>query len=186
MLEPVNVMRNAAQRGFTLIELMVVVVLVSVILALAIPSFKNTLARKRMEGVASELATDIQYARSEAAQRNAPVRIIVGANCYAVHVVGTTAATNCTTLGTNAVNLKTVQITDGTNLVFASNNAKAFLEFDPVRGMAVDSADADSSGNVTVTNSAGNWQIQARVTKQGRVKLCSPNNTVTALATDCS
>ena len=177
---------DRASRGFTLIELMVVAVLVAIILALAVPSFKDTLARKRMEGVASELATDIQYARSEAAQRNAAVRIIVGANCYAVHVVGSTAATDCTTLGTNAVSLKTVQVADGTSLAFASNNARAFLEFDPVRGMAIDSADADSSGNVTVTNSAGNWQIQARVSKQGRVKLCSPNNTVTGLATDCT
>jgi type IV fimbrial biogenesis protein FimT len=181
-----NTFRPDAQRGFTMIELMVVVVLVSIILALAVPSFTDTLARKRMEGVASELATDIQYARSEAAQRNAPVRIIVGTNCYAVHVVGSTNATNCTTLGTGAVNLKTVQITGGTSLAFVSNNAKAYFEFDPVRGMAIDSADADSSGNVTMANSAGNWQIQARLSKQGRVKLCSPNNTVTGLATDCT
>lgn len=179
-------MRNVAHRGFTLIELLVVVVLVSIILALAVPSFTGTLARKRMEGVASELAADIQYARSEAAQRNAAVRIIVGTNCYAVHVVGSTNATNCTTLGTGAVNLKTVQITGGTTLAYVSNNAKAYLEFDPVRGMAVDSTGADSSGDVTVTNIAGNWQIQAKVWKQGRVKLCSPNNTVTGLATDCT
>jgi type IV fimbrial biogenesis protein FimT len=186
MLGPVNVMPNSSQRGFTLIELMVVVALVAIILALAAPSFTGTLARKRMEGVASELATDIQYARSEAAQRNAPVRVIVGANCYAVHVVGSTNASSCAALGTDAVNLKTAQVTGGTSLAFVSNNAKPYLEFDPVRGMAIDSSDADSSGYVTVTNIAGNWQIQAKVSKQGRVKLCSPNNTVTSLATDCN
>jgi type IV fimbrial biogenesis protein FimT len=178
--------KRSVSRGFTMVELMVVVALVAIILALAVPSFTGTLARKRLEGVASELATDLQYARSEAAQRNAAVRVIIGTDCYAVHVVGSTNATNCTTLGTGAVNLKTVQITDGTSLAFVSSNAKAFIEFDPVRGMAIDSADADSSGHVTLTNSAGNWQIQARVSKQGRVKLCSPNNTVTGLATDCN
>jgi type IV fimbrial biogenesis protein FimT len=172
--------------GFTLIEMMVVLALAAVVLGLAIPSYRGTLSRKRMEGVASELATDIQYARSEAAQRNAAVRIIVGNNCYAVHVVGSTDATSCTTLGTGAVNLKTVQVATGTTLAFTSNNAKAFIEFDPVRGMAIDSTGVDSSGYVDVSSSSGNWQIRAMVWKQGRTKLCSPNSTITALATDCT
>ena len=45
-----------------------------------------------MEGVAAELSTDIQYARSEAAQRNAAVGIVFGTNCYTVYLLGTTAA----------------------------------------------------------------------------------------------
>lgn len=191
VLEPVNVDSTRRQNaGFTLIELMVVVALAAIILSLAAPSFTSTLARKRLEGVASELATDIQYARSEAARRNARVRVIFGTTCYAVHVssdvAGSTDATSCTALGTNAVELKTVQISGGTTLAFTSNNTKAFIEFDPVRGMAIDAAGADSSGFVNATNSAGNWQIRAIATKVGRVKLCSPNNTITSLATDCS
>lgn len=178
--------RRAAVLGFTLVELMIVLALVAIILAVAIPSFTSTLARKRLEGVASELSTDMQYARSEAVQRNAAVRIIVGTSCYAVHVVGTTPASNCTTLGTAAIELKTVQIAGGTSLAFVSNNGMAFLEFEPVRGMALDAGGADSSGYVTLTNSAGNWQVQAIVTQFGRVKLCSPNNTVSGLATDCT
>ena len=56
-------------RGFTLIELMVVVALASVILTLAVPSFIGMLAKKRLEGLAQELGTDLQYARGEAVQQ---------------------------------------------------------------------------------------------------------------------
>jgi type IV fimbrial biogenesis protein FimT len=179
---------RAAVRGFTLIELLIVVALVAIILALAAPSFTSTFARKRLEGVASELSTDIQYARSEAAQRNAAVGVVFGSTCYAVYVLGTSAASTCTALGTGAVELKTVQIGGGTSLAFTPAVSGAFIAFDPVRGMAIDSAagTVDLSGSVTLTNSAGGWQIRAVVTKVGRVKLCSPNNTITGLATDCT
>ena len=177
-------------RGFTLIELMVVVALVSVILTLVMPSFTGLLARKRLEGVASELGTDLQYARSEAVQRNARVRVIFGSACYAIHVVGTTDATNCTTLGTGAVALKTLQLTTGAAATLAFTPATAgvlFVEFDPVRGMAVDSTGAvDMSGYVNVSSSAGTWQLRAIVTRYGRMKTCSPNASVTGFSNDCS
>ena len=174
--------------GFTLVELLVVIALVAIILALAAPSFTGTLARKRLEGVASELATDIQYARSEAAQRNAAVGIVFGANCYVIYVVGNMDADSCTVLNSPEPALKTVQISDGVSLNFVPPVARPpFMAFDPVRGMAVDATGAiDLSGYVNLSHSAGTWQIRAMLTKAGRVKLCSPNNTITALATDCS
>jgi type IV fimbrial biogenesis protein FimT len=174
--------------GFTLIELMVVVALVAILLSLAAPSFTSTLARKRLEGVASELATDLHYARSEAMQRNASVGVIFGTNCYVIFspVNWESAPLNCAAAsGTGA--LKVVAIDGGTSLNFAPRAGQTLIAFDPVGGMALGglTGTADYSGDVDATNSAGNWQIQARVTKVGRVKLCSPNNTITALATDC-
>lgn len=179
---------SVAERGFTLIELLVVVALTAILMSLVAPSFTATLERKRLEGVAAELSTDIQYARSEAAQKNAAVGVVFGTNCYTVYVLGTTDATACATLGTGASSLKDVTVASGTSLAFAPTTSGAFIAFDPVRGMATDAAagTTDLSGTVTLTNSAGNWQIRALVTRVGRVKLCSPNNTVTSLATDCT
>jgi type IV fimbrial biogenesis protein FimT len=183
-------LRLPAARGFTLIELMVVVALGAILLSLAAPSFMNFLAKKRVEGVMAELVTDLQYARSEAVQRNAIVRVISGTSCYAVHVAGSTAATSCTSLGTGAVNLKTVQLTSASTVgpAFTSNNSKAFIEFDPVRGMAIDAAAADASGyfDVTSPSSLGDWQLRAIVTKVGRVRTCSPNGSVAGVSSDCS
>lgn len=181
-------LRVRLSRGFTLIELMVVVALVSVILTLVIPSFTGMLARKRLEGVAQELGTDLQYARSEAVQQNAPVQVIFGSNCYAIYVVGSTAATDCLTLGTGARQLKLVQITTGPTLAFTpATVGQIFLEFEPLRGMAANAAGTvDMAGNVLVESSAGNWQLQVLVNRYGRVKTCSLNSTVTGFSNDCS
>ncbi|HEY2929577.1 GspH/FimT family pseudopilin [Piscinibacter sp.] len=180
-------LRPSTARGFTLIELMVVVALTAVILSLAAPSFSNFLAKRRVEGVASELVTDLQYARSEAVQRNANVGVIVESSCYSVYVLGTTDATSCTSRGTGSVELKTVQLATGSaTLVFTSNNSKAFIEFEPVRGMATNASSVDYSGYINVTGSSGSWTLRAVVTKIGRVKTCSPDSSMTGVSSDCT
>lgn len=178
----------AAARGFTMIEMMVVVVLAAVLLAVAAPSFLSTLARKRLEGVAAELSTDIQYARSEAVQRNRAVGIVFGSNCYVVYVVGATDATSCSTLNSPLSPLKAPPaLPAGVSLNLVPAAPRAFVAFEPVRGMATDASGAtELSGYVDIASSSGPWQIRAVVTRAGKVKLCSPNNSVTALATDCS
>lgn len=187
---------NAQSRGFTLVELLVVIALVAIILALAAPSFTSTLARKRLEGVASELATDLHYARSEAMQRNASVGVVFGTNCYVIYTPapGEFPASGCTALGgppgLPPIVLKSVAIEGGNSLNFVPAVARVFpsyVAFDPVTGMAVGglSGTEDVSGYIDASNGAGNWRIRALITKIGRVKQCSPNNTITGLATDC-
>jgi type IV fimbrial biogenesis protein FimT len=174
-----NAPQRLRQGGFTLIELMVVVALVVIILALAAPSFRDTIARNRLEGVAGELSTDIQYARSESVARNAQVGLFADANCYTVFTVGTTGATSCTALGTGATAIKSVNIDTGSaiSLAFASNNGQAFIQFDPVRGIAADSAGVDWSGSVTVSTGVGIWQLRTEVSNFGRTRTCSPSGT---------
>lgn len=174
-----NARRHRAQRGFTMIELMTVLVVAGVLLSLAIPSFRELLARNRIEGVAAELSTDLQYARSEAVSRNVPVGLIADTNCYTVFVIGTAPASGCTALGTGGVPIKSVTI-DGaaTNLTFTSNAARPFIQFEPVRGMATDPGGAnDWSGHVDVGTTMGSWQLRAEVSNFGRARACSPSGT---------
>lgn len=53
-------------KGFTLIELMIVVVLLGIFAALAVPSFSNMIERNRLETSASELYRLLLSARSDA------------------------------------------------------------------------------------------------------------------------
>ncbi|MGJ7502317.1 GspH/FimT family pseudopilin [Variovorax sp. ZT5P49] len=53
------------QKGFTLIEMMVVVALVAILAALAMPSFTTMIANQRVTSATQELQTLFQFARAE-------------------------------------------------------------------------------------------------------------------------
>ncbi len=63
------------QRGFTLIELMVTLALLAIIAGLAAPSFEALMRNSRATSVTNELVGALQFARSQAIHRNAPVRM---------------------------------------------------------------------------------------------------------------
>ena len=176
--------------GFTLIELMTVIAIVAILTALAAPSFSGLTAKKRVEGALTELTTDLQFARSEAVQRNRNVRITFGTDCYVIHTVGSTA-TSCTqsggaSLGTGAVGVKTVQLDAGSTVSFSPNDSLTYLMFDSVRAMATWDGTNVDTGSVNINSSAGNWQLRASVTSVGRTQACSPNGSVAGYpSTNC-
>lgn len=68
-------------RGFTLIEMMVVIALMTVLLGMALPSFSGLIEKYRVEGMASALMASVSHARSEAARRGKTVTIQQRAGC---------------------------------------------------------------------------------------------------------
>ena len=66
-------------RGFTLIELMVVVTIAGVMVGIGMPSFKNFVAGQRVKTAAGDFSTAAIYARSEAIKRNAEVGLVAAA-----------------------------------------------------------------------------------------------------------
>ena len=63
------------QRGFTLIELMVVVVLLAILSSIAGPSFRSFIGTMNSKSAAFDLIGDLTAARAEAIKRNAAVAI---------------------------------------------------------------------------------------------------------------
>jgi type IV fimbrial biogenesis protein FimT len=61
------------RRGFTLIELVVVIAIVAILSAVAAPSFRNLIAAQRVRSAASAITESLWLARSEAIKRNASV-----------------------------------------------------------------------------------------------------------------
>lgn len=74
-------------KGFTLIELMVVVAVAAVLVTLAVPSFDASILSNRLGSFANSFVAAAQVARGEALKRNAPVRLCRSAN-------GTSCATS--------------------------------------------------------------------------------------------
>ena len=65
-----------AARGFTLVELMIVVVIAAVLAGLAVPSFQSLLVNMEVRSVSFELVSQLVFARSEALKRNANVQVL--------------------------------------------------------------------------------------------------------------
>jgi prepilin-type N-terminal cleavage/methylation domain-containing protein len=61
-----------AARGFTLLELLVVLAIVGIAMAIGIPALQNLVVRSRTEAFAREIASLVQHSRLEAIRRNRP------------------------------------------------------------------------------------------------------------------
>jgi len=101
-------MNQTTQRGLTLVEASIVLTVVALSVTTAIAGFGDLIQKRHTEGVAAELANDLQFVRTEAVARNQGVRIGFGsesggARCYVIH---TGAAGACSCLGGNGASCK--------------------------------------------------------------------------------
>ena len=76
--------RRHAQRGFTLIELMIVVTLLGVFAAIAVPNFTQFINKSRTQSFNNELQALIQYARATAVEQRTFVRACKGDSAWTV------------------------------------------------------------------------------------------------------
>lgn len=79
--------------GVTLVELMVTLAIMAVLVAVALPSMRDFVARKRLEGVAQELLTDLRMLKSQQMVKGREAAIKFGTSteqtCYALYIIGT-------------------------------------------------------------------------------------------------
>lgn len=148
-------MRNAAGRGFTLVELLVSMALVSILLMLAAPSFSSAFVRARVEGTTNELGADLQYARSEAVRRRADV------------VLASNAGGNGYSIVSGATTIKTVALAPGLTVT-----PSVSLTFSAMR------ATASNAGNFNIADARGTITLRAATDLMGRVQMCSTNAAV--------
>jgi prepilin-type N-terminal cleavage/methylation domain-containing protein len=139
--------------GFTLIELLVVIMIVAVVIAIAQPSFKETIERRRIEGAGTELSTDLQYARSLAATRNTSVDLTTN-NAGTGYTIAESSG------GTTH---RTVTLADSLSIT-----ANTTITYESVRGTS-------NAANLTISSSLSTDSIRVSTNVMGRVQMCIPS-----------
>lgn len=167
---------KVSAKGFTLIEACIAIAVVAIGATTAVPGFQDFVARRRLEGVAAQLATDLQTVRTETVARNAPLRVSfhadAGGSCWLVHT-GAKAQCSCTSgaapaCGADAQLVRAVQLPAEQRVAVAASAGS--LVFDPLHGTTTPTA------TVRVTGVPG--AIHHVVNVMGRVRSCSPEGRI--------
>jgi type IV fimbrial biogenesis protein FimT len=165
---------RSMQRGLTLAETMMTTAIAAVAAGMAAPSFTDFLQRRRIEGLAAEVAADLQFVRMEALARQRGIRIsfesdATGTTCYVIHTGGP-GDCRClagvpATCDPSAIAIKTQHFATG-SLPGVRSNVASML-YDPTFGTV--------SPTATVTiGTVGRTGVRHVVSLLGRVRTCSP------------
>ncbi len=161
-------MANFKQKGFSLIEMMVVVAIVGIVASISLPSYQNWIQNSRIKTATESILNGLQKAKAEAIRRNALVRFTLAADGSWLY--GCVNATTCIASlestppeASGDINV----ITDNGNLIVTYNNLG--IRNDP----------ASEFNSLTVDNSAmtagDSRELDIRVGAGGSVRMCNPN-----------
>lgn len=170
------------QRGITWVETTIVMAVAAIVTGQAAPSLARFIDARRLEGVATQFATEVQSARIESVARNQPVRLTLHqsaqGSCYVVHT-GLAAQCTCTGSGPavcagDAREIRTVVLQAGDGIALAANTTSVL--FDPLHGTSTPSA------TFRVLGRHGR-AIHHVVNVMGRVRSCTPAGSVAGYPT---
>ena len=115
---------NRSSRGFTVVEMVMVLVVIGVVAALAGPPFRDFIIQQNIRNAAFELMSDLTFARSEAVKRNTSVTVSkVGSGSWGVG--GWKVAAGATTLRQHAAVSGNVTLTMATSSLDFNLNGRA-------------------------------------------------------------
>lgn len=179
-------MSQLKAKGFTLIELMVVIAIIAILAAIAAPSFTSQIRNARLKTATEEFNSDLIFARNEAIRRNAAVFFnmqvkVDGTWCYALGSTTGTAVCDCATTPSTICDIRMVTV-DKARAISTKYVAASDSLFDKnFRLEARNGFPRDADGSkwtaptrktLVLTNSDGK-ELYTTISSNGRTKTCT-------------
>lgn len=175
---------SPAMRGFTLVELIVSIAVLSILLVMAVPSFVEFRERVAVRGAGDQLVSAWANARLEALKRDEPVAVTIktsGANLCIGASTGT-AACDCFTAAACNVSQYPGSQADWSGVTMigkptlgpTDTDDDGLAVIDPKRGYLSNSTDL---GGASIQSPGGQkYRLRFHVDRWARAYLCSPTN----------
>lgn len=178
MLVAEKLTAQSIQKGFTLVELMIAVSILGILVALALPGYRDMIQNSMIRAAAESIQTGLQQARIEAIRRNARVQFVMPTATNSAWTIGcVTVAADCPALITERKNSEgssaavtvartpaaaTTVVFDGLGSVLASPPALTA----PFTQLVVDNP------NLAAADSR---ELRINLQSGGNVRICDPN-----------
>lgn len=172
--------RQSEQRGFTLIELMVVITILAVLATLGIPSLMEMLQNTQVRTAAESILDGLQVARSEAVRRNAHTQFVLGPGTG-----WTVFEINPPTSGVACGTISTIQTRSGSEgsekatvaVTGTAGPGATSVTFTPT-GWTTGSCSANPIAQInvgsSVLDSTQERPMEIRISASGGMRMCAP------------
>lgn len=186
-------MKINRSRGFTLIEVLVVVVIMTIIVTLGAPAFLDTLDKRRVINATKALVSQLQQARSLSILLNRPVTLEFKYTSGNNWCFGVTDRLDCdcssTSTDPNDAGVCSVDKPEGGGRVFVKASSNAYpgvvlsdvsaatrIVFEPTRGVRIDASGPSVGYTFSSTRTARQTTVNLNVI--GKASACSAGETL--------
>ena len=182
--------------GFTIVELMIVIVVAAIGIALAVPSFSDMIERKRLGGATDAAFEHLQRAKSQALKRSKPILVDFNVNGTDWAIGFTDKMAGCDaedTAGTDLCDVDEDNDLAGTTRLVMRVLGSDFGDVTMSQAVGFANASVAPGGCTTTSNSQGcfdflrglartgqydfasaNYKLRLQVTMLGHINICIP------------